>query len=109
MYNATVYNKMGWLSVRQLVFYQTVLQAHKTLKTKVPQPFHHSLSGTYPRDTRSAASGQIRNDNSFASQATFKYRAMQDYNRVPASVRVGNTATVKKKLKQWVKTNIPID
>ena len=69
-------NKMGWLSVRQLVFYQTVLQAHKTLKTKVPQPLHHSLSGTYPRDTRSAASGQIRNGNSFSSQATFKYRAM---------------------------------
>ena len=90
-------------------FTKQCFKLKKTLKSKVPQPLHHSLSGTYPRDTRSAASGQIRNDNSFASQATFKYRAMQDYNRVPASVRVGNTATVKKKLKQWVKTNIPID
>ena len=68
-----------------------------------------ALSVDYPRRARSAANGQIRQDDSFLSQATFKYRAMQDYNRVPASVRVGNTATVKTKLKQWVKTNIPID
>jgi hypothetical protein len=96
-------DKMGWLSVRQLVFYHTVLQAHKTLKTGVPKPLHQSLTGTYPRNTRGAAIGQIRHDDNFVSQSTFKYRAMQSYNIVPVSVRVGTTATVKRKLKQWIK------
>ena len=102
-------DKMGWLSVKQLVFYHTVLQVHKTLKTGMPKPLHQSLTGAYPRHTRRAASGQIRHDENFSSQSTFKYRAMQSYNSVPVSVRVGTTATVKRKLKQWIKTNIPID
>ena len=102
-------DKMGWLSVRQLVFYHSVLQVHKTLKTRVPLSLFQALSVDFPRRTRSAANGQIRQDDSFLSQATFKYRAMKSYNSVPDSVRTGSTATVKRKLKQWIKTNIPID
>ena len=101
--------KMGWLSVRQLVFYHSVLQVHKTLNTRVPLSLFQALSVDYPIRTRSAANGQIRQDDSFLSQATFKYRAMKSYNSVPDSVRTGFTVTVKRKLKQWIKTNIPID
>ena len=101
--------KMGWLSVRQLVFYHSVLQVHKTLKTRVPLSLFQALSVDFPRRTRSAANGQIRQDDSFLSQATFKYRAMKSYNSVPDSVRTGSTVTVKRRLKQWIKTNILID
>ena len=41
-------DKVGWLSVRQLILYHTVIQAHKTLITGVPKPLYQSLSGTYP-------------------------------------------------------------
>ena len=102
-------DKLGWLSVRQLVFYHSVLQVHKTLKTRVPLSLFQALSVDFPRWTRTAAHGQIRQDNSFLSQDTFKYRAMKSYNSVPDSVRTGSTETVKRKLKQWIKTNIPID
>ena len=102
-------DRVGWLSVSQLVFYHTVLQAHKTLQTGVPKSLYQSLSSDYPYKTRSAASGQIRQDQKFSSQSSFKYRAMQCYNRVPSSIRVGSTATVKRKLKLWIKSNIPID
>ena len=101
--------KVGWLSVRQLVFYHTVLQAHKTLKSGVPKALYQSFSSTYPYKTRSAASGQIRQNQVFTSQSSFKYRAMQCYNQVPSSIRLGSTATVKRKLKLWIKSNIPID
>ena len=101
--------RVGWLSVKQLIFYHTVLQAHKTLQTGVPRPLHHSLSEQYPRNTRNAASGQIRHGNNFLSTSTVKYRAMQCYNRVPVSERSGSTATVKKKLKKWIQMHIPID
>ena len=42
-------------------------------------------------------------------KTSFKYRAMKSFNQVPVSVRTGSPATVKRKLKLWVKTNIPID
>ena len=89
------------------------LQAHKTLKTGLPKPLYQTLtlSGGYPRRTRSESIGQIRQDNRFTSQSTFKYMAMyfKYFNSVPVNVRVGSTATVKRKLKEWITTHIPID
>ena len=102
-------DKVGWLSVRQLVFFHTVLQAHKTLKSGVPKPLHQALSGQYPYQTRRATSGMIRQGEEYKAQSSFRYRATQCCNQVPASVRVGTLATVKRKLKQWIKSNIPID
>ena len=96
-------------SVKQLVFYHTVLQAHKTITAKVPQPLYDSLSSDYPRFTRSASKGQIRLTGREISGATFKYRAMVNYNSVPMEIRTGSTKTVKVKLKKWIQANIPID
>ena len=102
-------DRVGWLSVKQLVFYHTVLQAQKTLNTGVPKYLYHSLSTEYPRLTRSAASGLIRQNEGFLSTATFKYRASVFYNSVPMDIRTGSTVSVKRKLKKWIASNIPID
>ena len=40
---------------------------------------------------------------------TFKYNAIEAFNRVPEDVRMGTIATVKYKLRKWIKGNIPID
>ena len=99
--------EVGWMSVRQLMFFHTVLQAHKTISTGVPRPLHAALSTYHPYDTRSASSGKIRLGESCTS--TFKYRAMVFYNSVPGGVRKGSLPTVKRKLKQWVLRNVPLD
>ena len=101
-------NHVGWLSVRQLIFYHTALQAHKTISTGKPKALYQSLSSTYPYATRSSATGLIRENQDF-SQKGFRYRARQSYNMVPAEIRRGSIQTVKKKLKAWVKQNIHID
>ena len=101
-------NHVGWLSVRQLIFYHTALQAHKTISTGRPKALYQSLSSTYPYETRSSATGLIRENQDF-SQKGFRYRARQSYNMVPAEIRRGSIQTVKKKLKAWVKQNIHID
>ena len=101
-------DRVGWLSVRQLIFYHTVLQTVKTLNTGKPMELYQAISSDYPYRTRSAASGQIRQDENLR-KTSFMYRAKQTFNSVPVHVRTGSIATVKKKLKQWVKTNIPID
>ena len=99
--------KVGWLSVKQLVVYHTVLQAHKTIVTGLPRPLFHELSREYPRMTRSESAGLIR-QQSGASRKTFKYRATKLYNSVPLDVRTGSVATVKAKLKRWILENVPI-
>ena len=99
--------KAGWLSVRQLVFFHTYLQAHKTTSSGVPKPLYQALSSQYAYQTRNAANGRIR--QIFSVHSSFKYRAVQCYNQVPTAVRVGNIATVKQKLKQWIKCNVPVD
>jgi hypothetical protein len=103
-------DRVGWLSVRQLIFFHTVLQAHKTISTGVPRSLHSSISTDHPYRTRSATNGQIRFGETFSGgSSSFKLRAMESYNSVPASVRRGSLVTVKRKLKQWVKVNVPLD
>ena len=101
--------KVGWLSIRQLIYYQTVLQAHKTIQSGKPRPMFESISTSHPRNTRNAVKGLIRYDDHFKSQSTFKYRACQWYNAVPATARQGSLAVVKRKLKAWVGEHVPID
>ena len=101
-------DRVGWLSVRQLVFYHTVIQTCKTINTGYPKPLFQALSSNYPNSTRRATAGHIRQDESI-STSSFRYRARLSYNQVPVDVRTGSQATIKRKLKQWVKTNIPID
>ena len=102
-------DRVGWLSIKQLIFYHTVIQVHKTLQTQRPRPLFNTLSSTYPYRTRRATAGLIRQDPSFSTLNTFKYRAMQNYNCVPVSVRQGSIDTVKTKLRKWIRSNIPID
>ena len=101
--------QVGWLSVRQLIFYHTALQAYKTMTTGVPRPLYSHFSTNNGYRTRSVAQGDIKLRDDYRSVKTFKYRAMTAYNSIPVDVRTGTQSTVKKKLKMWVKKNIPLD
>ena len=106
---AKILSRVKWLSVRQLIFFHTVLQTHKVLQSGVPKALYASMPTEYPYETRCAANGLIRFGETFTGKSTFKYRAMQCYNMVPVKLRTGSTATVKRKLRQWVQANVPID
>ena len=101
--------RVGWMSVRQLIFFHTVLQAHKTLTSGVPAPLHAALTTDQHYRTRSVARGNIKLEEGYKSTNTFKYRAQVYYNSVPVDVKAGSLATVKRKLKQWVLENVPHD
>ena len=51
----------------------------------------------------------VRRGQSSLVDLSFKHRAVQVHNKVPASVRTGSLATVEKKLKKWVLQSVPID
>ena len=107
-------DKLNWMSIRQLIFFHTTLQAHKSIMSGKPASIHESLSVDYPYRTRNAANGHIRFGEEFRGDsdlvtASFKHRAVHCYNMVPRSVRTGTLETVKHKLRNWVKKNVPID
>ena len=107
-------DRLGWLSIRQLIYFHTVLQAHKTISSGKPSVLHQSISTHHPYNTRRAAAGLIRFGETFHGDsslidASFKHRAVHWYNTVPVSVRTGTLATVKVKLKKWIRVNVPLD
>ena len=101
--------RVGWLSVRQLIFFHTVLQAHKTLTSGAPAPLFAALTTDQHYRTRSVSRGNIKLQEGYKSTNTFKYRAQVFYNSVPVEVKIGSLATVKGKLKKWVLQNVPHD
>ena len=107
-------DRVGWLSIRQLIHYNTVLQAHKTITTGKPAPLYNSISTQHPYPTRNATFGQIRFGETFRGEsslsiASFRNRAVHWFNAVPVSVRTGKLPAVKRKLRKWIWQNIPID
>ena len=104
-----------WLSVKQLVFFHSVLTTHKIVTTGAPLYLHNVMSTSHPLPTRQAAAGEIRLAEGFSSNQgvlrdSFRYMGAHNYNSIPASIRsVKNMSTFKLKLKKWVATNIPID
>ena len=82
----------GWLSVRQLVSYHSILSAHKMVTSKKPLYMHNALSTIHPLRTRQATGGQIIIGENFNSKQgllhdSFTYRAAKDYNSIPAYLR----------------------
>ena len=98
-----------WLSVRQMIVYFTILQAHKTLLSGKPAVLFGLFDQDIPYQTRGASNGHIRSKRNLTSTKTFAYRAMIWYNRVPEDVKWGSLTLVKCKLKKWVKSNVTID
>ena len=99
-----------WLSVRQLIFYQTALQTHKILIDGNPVYFKQRMSTNHPYRTRQAAGGSIWRGEEEQPGTSFTSRGAQVYNSLPNYVRNCRTLpTFKYKLRQWVATNIPID
>ena len=95
---------VGWLSIRQLIYFHTVLQAHKVIVSGKPVAIMETISTHHPYSTRNAANGRIRFGESFRGDsslvdASFKHRAVHFYNEVPASVYRGSLPSVKYKLK----------
>ena len=104
----------GWLSVRQLVFYHSVILVHKTLQTKTPRYIYSKLATEFPYNTRLASSESVRMGPEFQAklsltEKSFMNRATVSYNQLPASLRkVQNEQTFKKQLKHWVLKNVQL-
>ena len=107
-------NKFKWLSLKQLVLYQSIILAHKIASQRTPVSLKDTMNTAHPYRTRQASTGSIRFGENFSSadgraQNSFCYRATKDYNIIPNKMRsIKSLPTFKSKLKQWIlmKTSI---
>ena len=104
----------NWLSINQLIFYQTVLQVHRVVKSGSPLYLSRKLATNYNYNTRQAAGGGVRlmGENSgdlSLLQSSFHGHASTMYNTIPAKIRKAKSLpTFKKELKTWIKIHIEI-
>ena len=104
----------GWLSVRQLSFYTTVLSVHNTLVHKTPEYLYNKLTGGHCQRTRAAAIYKVERtcvDEArlkIASES-YRWRGHQQHSMIPTSLKdETNINYFKIRLKLWVKENISI-
>ena len=106
----------GWLSVAQLVFFNTVLILFKARKTQTPKYiFEMSVSAESERyGARSGQVGKLRGvgsklPNQLLNCNSFRWRSVNSWNRLPLELRqLDSHAIFKQKLKSWVQKNIKI-
>ena len=95
----------NWLSIKQLVFYQTVLEVHRVVKSGSPLYLSDRLVTDHLYNTRQAAGGCVRwlGENSgelSMLQGSFLGRASKMYNEIPVKIRNrASLPTFKKELK----------
>ena len=105
----------NWLSVKQLVMYQSLVMTHKVIISGSPFYLKENFNTVHSYRTRQASTGSIRRGpepskpHNFTFNS-FTYRATREYNLLPGQIRSSRTmSSFKTKLKEWIKTNVPID
>ena len=102
----------GWLSVRQLVHYHTILQVYKVRKYGRPTYIYSKISEEFNQRTRLAVGNGIRETFKIKSserRRSFIPRAIRSWNALPTSLRqVDKLNKFKKELRLYVKNNVKI-
>ena len=105
-------HQLGWLSVRQLGVYHSLIQIYKTKQTKKPAYFSSKFDREFHRNTRLSTGNGIYVDKKIrnkTSKLNFSYRAVDLWNKLPRDIRfIGKLPKFKYKLKEWRKRNIPV-
>jgi hypothetical protein len=110
----TLLKECNWLSVRQLTMLHSLVQLWKTVKTGCPGHFGGRLRGETEegRTRRNVTRGRLDSRSRSGKKivrTSWRWRAVDQWNTLPESLRTQNSMTVfKKELKKWISLNIPI-
>ena len=102
----------GWLSVRQLSAYHTLLQVRNVLKNKTPCHLFKMFDQNYTYVTRQASSGAIKCSRKVELdivKSSFRGRAVELYNNLPEDIRtLESSDAFKEKVKAWVRQTVSV-
>ena len=101
----------NWLSVRQLAFFHTVVQAWKVVNTRQPVYLHSKLVGIRPRYVDGfVATGSLvrgRRPRLQLIESSWRWRSASQWDQLPTDIRgITQLTNFKFKLKEWVKNNV---
>ena len=86
-----MYNKLGWLTVHQLIVHHTLITVYRIRQSREPEYYYIIVDNI--------KLGLVRN--------SFTYRGALQWNRLPPALRVeSKIGTFKKNLKKWILENI---
>ena len=94
------------------MLYHSALAVFRATKSGLPVYLDQHLRSEHPYNTRQGAGGAIRLTGNYNYQVenSFLRRAAKSYNEIPTEIRSSRTLPVfKRKLKTWIKTNIPYE
>ena len=101
----------GWLSIRQLIKYHSILQFKKILVEKEPSYIYNKVE-VPTRFTRFSNGQKYRDSRSFKKTTTLKSfipRTLSDWNKLPEEIRINDDLpSFKKQLLVHIKDNIPV-
>ena len=108
----TLLTQCGWLSVKQLVVFHSLVLVYKIKSDRKPVYLYDKLGHEFSYSTRLAdANGirQIGRTKSDLNRKSFVPRSIEQWNTLPHNIRLSMKLTdFKLKLKEWVKSNIEI-
>ena len=108
----TLLRQVGWLSVRQLSVYHSMIMVFNIRRTGRPYHFSKSFHSTFSRQTRYSNGNYINIQGRIPNNLrrdNFTYRAAVGWNCLPGDIRSADSVySFKRKLKIWVKNNISI-
>ena len=103
-------NQCGWLSVKQMIFYQSLVLLFKVQQDKKPKYIYQQINSKF--NFRSAERNKIRETRFFktdTAKKSFIPRTIIDWNSLPTEITEIPTLNLfKSKLRLWVKNNVPI-
>ena len=111
---AQLLKECGWLSVRQLSFYTTVLSVHKTLVHKTPEFLYERLTSGRSYETRGRRKHllertSVEEARLKVASTSYRWRGHLQHSSLPESIKEERDITIfKNRLKSWVKKNVPI-
>ena len=107
---ATLLRQCGWLSIRQLIVYHTILSVHRTVISREPKYAYDKLCTETAQNTRQV----VKFSDNFCCKSergklSYFYRGAMDYNQIPSDLKqMRNIQSFKMNLKRWIRSNIPV-
>ena len=102
----------GWLSIRQLFVYHSLLLTFKVMNTGSPCYIQQKISHSFPYQTRQATGGCIsvtETPKSDCRRRSFIHSSIRYWNLLPGALRSKeNIQEFKTELRKWTVTTIPI-
>ena len=97
-----IYNELGWLTVRQLVIYHTLLTVYRVRQSKEPE----YLSSVLCNDSR-LGKIIIPNIKLSLTQKSFTTRGACNWNTLPSRIRNQETlSSFKQEVKEWIRREV---